>query len=131
MRPMCAKQTPSKVKPSRMKAWFVWVDDEWGDYVHGNTRSEAKAMMWRYWSLEVDEWVYMRALHTPRLDDIPITSKTILDGYDAEQQKEYDGYWHPICKCELCLFAPVYLEEWGTGPQYYKMEDNHDHAANK
>ena len=60
---------------------------------------------------------------SPRLDDIPITSESILDGYDIDE-KEYE-YWCPICKCELCLFSPVYLEEWGTGPQYYKMEDNH------
>ena len=23
------------------------------------------------------------------------------------------------------FYAPNYLTEWGTGPQYYKMEDNH------
>ena len=107
-----------------MKAWFVWADDEWGEYVHGATRSEAKSMMWRHWGLEIDEWIYMRAIRSPRLDDIPITSRSILDGYDIDE-KEYE-YWYPICKCELCLFSPVYLEEWGTGPQYYKMEEPHD-----
>lgn len=84
-----------------MKAWFVWVDDEWGDYVHGETANKAKSMFWNQWGLEADEWIQLRPIRYPRLDNVPITSESILEGYDEDQREEYGG-WKPICECRLC-----------------------------
>jgi len=86
-----------------MKAWFVWYGDDWGDYVHGETRSKAKSMFMKTWSPECDSegWIFLRALRYPRLDDIPITNESILDGYDEAERNEY-SHWLPICDCEIC-----------------------------
>jgi hypothetical protein len=89
-----------------MKAWFVWgsPDYDWGDYVHGETRGKAKAMFWKEWSFETDEWIHMRVSRCPALDDIPITSDNIKKRTNAymDEPKEY-WYWHPICDCEICV----------------------------
>ena len=61
-----------------MKAWFVWADDDWGDYVHGNNATEAKSMFWREWSSET-EWIYLRPIRYPQLDDVSITEESILE----------------------------------------------------
>ena len=81
-----------------MIAWFVWgADDEWGDYVHGDTRSQAKSMMWREWGLEIGEWIRMRALRCPALDGMPLTSENIIAVNGLYES------WYPICKCSLCI----------------------------
>ena len=80
-----------------MKGWFVWGDPgEWGDYVHGETASQAKSMLWREFPLEIDEWINMRALRRPELDNIPIT-KNSLDAIDNKNE-----HWYTVCKCQLC-----------------------------
>ena len=82
-----------------MKAWFVWSDNgyEWGDYVHGNTRNEAKAEFWQQWNhaCGVEEWTQLRPRRASAFDNIPITRESILkiDGYEN---------WYPICRCEIC-----------------------------
>ena len=80
-----------------MKAWFVWVGDEWGDYVHGETAAKAKAIFWEKWAWEADEWIYLRAVRCPEFDDIPITQEVI-----TSHNGEETTWWYPICDCEIC-----------------------------
>ena len=80
-----------------MKGWFVWCGDEWGDFVHGKTASEAKTMMWKEWCDEIDEWIFMRPTRFPKFDNVPITQKIIDRHYATEDYK-----WMPICTCPLC-----------------------------
>ncbi len=85
-----------------MKAWFVWFGD-WGDYVHGETPALAKQMFKREWGPEMDweSWIYLRPIRCPRLDDIPITSESILlEDHWFEGEKM--DHWYPICKCGIC-----------------------------
>ena len=85
-----------------MKAWFVWCGDDWGDYVHGDTPAKAKSMFWRSWSGEC-EWIDLRPIRCPRLDNIPITDKSIRELFDAKSAEYDDKYdWIPICKCKIC-----------------------------
>ena len=78
-----------------MKAWFVWADDDWGDYVHGNNATEAKSMFWKEWSSET-EWINLRPVRCPKLDNIPITEDKI-----CKLHPEY-AEWNPICRCKIC-----------------------------
>ncbi len=75
-----------------MKAWFVHVGDDWGDYVHGLTVSDAKTMFMNAWSQEFDYegWITLRPRRFPRLDNIPITADSIGET------------WLPICSCPIC-----------------------------
>lgn len=86
-----------------MKGYFVWVGDEWGEYVHGETANKAKSMMWKSWGIEI-EWVDMRPIRIPELDNIPITNSSIQNyikkNIPQEEQELYT--WHPICGCEVC-----------------------------
>ena len=79
-----------------MKAWFVWVGDEWGDYVHGETASKAKSMFWKSWSSEADEWTNLCPVRMPELDGIPITAANI------STVSEDNELWYSICDCEIC-----------------------------
>lgn len=87
-----------------MKGYFVWANDDWGDFVHGISESKAKAMMWKTWSIEVDEWTYMRAYRVPEFDNVPITEEAILKRNDG--QLDCEGYvidqWLSICDCSVC-----------------------------
>lgn len=89
-----------------MKAWFVYAnnDYEWGDFVHGETVSQAKSMFWRSWGIET-EWIDLRVRRIPSLDDTPLTSETIckyLDDIDFMYEGEQITRWHPICNCKTC-----------------------------
>lgn len=100
-----------------MNAWFVSVTDwgypdNWGDYVHGETASKAKAMFWREWSQEAGEWTNLRARRVPEFDDRPFTEEEILALYDDLDfyDPSFDSWekpeeWHPICDCEICKAA--------------------------
>ena len=86
-----------------MKAWFVWIGDEWGDWVHGATATEAKKMFWRWWASEAEEWTYLNPIRCPRLDNIPITRENIaLDLTPAEIEEYEINYRDLICTCEIC-----------------------------
>lgn len=89
-----------------MKAWFVWVGDEWGDFVHGESAGKAKSMFWKEWAQEADEWINLRPIRVPELDNVPLTSDVILkhlkdNGIKWEDVEDY-GNWWPICDCEVC-----------------------------
>ena len=86
-----------------MKAWFVWIGDEWGDWVHGSTATEAKTMFWNFWGDIAEEWIYLQPIRCPRLDGIPITRENIAIGFSPYEIDEY-GIKHRdlICKCEIC-----------------------------
>jgi len=89
-----------------MKGYFIWVGDEWGDYVHGETASKAKSMMWSEWSFMIESWIDMRPIRIPAFDNKPITEKTIIE-YCALNQYEFEGEpideWTPICECKICM----------------------------
>ena len=81
-----------------MKAWFVWAGEPyftWGDYVHAETASKAKAEFMKHWYGET-EWIYLRPHRCPELDDKPITAENI------KIINPENNTWFPICKCELC-----------------------------
>ena len=86
-----------------MKAWFVWIGDEWGDFVHGETAGKAKSMFWHEWSSMAEEWIYLRPIRRPDLDDVPLTEENILKHLKG-QTYEGEPYtnWTPICTCEVC-----------------------------
>ena len=79
-----------------MKGWFVWVGDEWGDYVHGRTPTEAKSMFWKSWSCETEEWIYLLPIRIPELDNVPITTESIA-GVSNDNE-----LWYPACDCRIC-----------------------------
>lgn len=84
-----------------MKAWFVWADDEWGDFVHGETPGKAKSMFWNYWVLEASDFCSLRPIRVPRLDDKPLTEESINECRDDD-----DPWDSPIiCRCEICKGA--------------------------
>ena len=88
------------------KAWFVWVGDpglDWGDFVHGETDSKAKAMFWAEWSSTAEEYTWLRPIRCQNLDDVPLTEENILkhlkgQTYEGEPYTE----WYSICNCEIC-----------------------------
>jgi len=84
----------------RMKAYFIWSDNDyqWGDFAHGETASKAKAMFWKKWSYEVEEYIYLRAKRVPELDNKPFTADNIIAATDLE-----DWNLNPTCSCEICL----------------------------
>ncbi len=77
-----------------MKAWFVWADDDWGDYVHGETASKAKSMFWSTWNGET-EWIHLRPFRVPELDNKLFTPESVGIPDDNE-------LWYSICDCEIC-----------------------------
>lgn len=83
-----------------MKAWFVWVDDECGDYVHGETPGKAKSKMCRTCFTGTD-FTDLRPMRIPELDDKPLTTETI------SAIRDEDNPWDEpiICRCELCKGA--------------------------
>ena len=85
-----------------MKAWFVWIDDEWGDYVHGNTAGQAKSMFLRAWNTDVDDFCSLRPMRVPDLDDKPLTAETI----SAIREENDPWNEHIICRCKLCETQP-------------------------
>ena len=89
-----------------MKAWFVWIGDEWGDWVHGETATEAKKMFWKWWASEAEEWTCLSPIRCPRLDDIPITRKNISLELTPGEIEEWEiNYRDLICDCEICKQA--------------------------
>jgi len=96
-----------------MKGYWVSVDYEWGDYVHGNTVTEAKKMFWSSWSMETDEWTRMRVKRVPFFDDKPLTSELIYEYLenlkpvgDLLDMDEALFPWHVSCTCEICKKSP-------------------------
>ena len=89
-----------------MKAWFVWVDDEWGDWVHGKTATEAKKMFWKWWASEAEEWTYLNPIRCPKFDGIPLTRENITLEFSPGEIDEYEIKNRDlICDCELCKAA--------------------------
>ena len=91
-----------------MKCYFVWVGDpgyDWGDFVHGVSASKAKAMFWKIWSYEAEDYTWLRPIRVPELDNIPITEENIIK-YLRDEEVLYEGEsideWIPECKCSLC-----------------------------
>jgi hypothetical protein len=87
----------------KFKAWFVWVGTpgmDWGDYVHGETASKAKAQFWKQWSWEAEEWIRLRPIRVPMFDGIPLTRKTLSEYYSTPGNECY--IFDPCCDCELC-----------------------------
>lgn len=89
-----------------MKAWFISVDTGdygWGDFVHGETSGKGKAMFWDEWGDQAEEWIWLRAIRVPSLDDVPITEINILEHLHGETfEGEPYTEWYPICTCEVC-----------------------------
>ena len=86
-----------------MKAYFVWIGEEWGDWVHGKTANEAKKMFWKHWSDIAENWTEMRPIRNPKLDNIPITRENLFALFTPEEIEEWDIKIRDfICTCEIC-----------------------------
>lgn len=87
-----------------MKAWFVFVPEEWGEIVHAETRGKAKAIIMHEFGVE--DFTYMSATRVKGLDDKPITYQNCIDApfnwldEDGRPLKEIDFY--NVCRCEVC-----------------------------
>jgi len=87
-----------------MKAWFVFILDEWGELMHANTRGRAKALVMQEFG--VDEFIMLGATRVPKMDDKAFTFKNLDEvgwhylGEDGENLKEIDFY--NACKCNIC-----------------------------
>jgi hypothetical protein len=89
-----------------IKGWFVWIGEEWGDWVHGETATEAKKRFWAWWGSEAEEWINMQPIRCPRFDGVPITRESIAEGLTNRQIQEWAiNYRDLICDCELCQEA--------------------------
>ena len=93
-----------------MKAYWVSVGYEWGDYVHAETVSKAKSKLWQeFGGFEIEEWTWLRAKRVPSLDNIPLSSENIHA--HLERLMKEDGLlgfdeacfpWTTCCKCNIC-----------------------------
>lgn len=89
-----------------IKGWFVWIGEEWGDWVHGETPTDAKKRFWKWWAAETEEWIRMQPIRCPKFDGIPITREAIAEGLTHFQINEWDiNIRDLICDCELCQEA--------------------------
>lgn len=87
-----------------MKAWFVYISDEWGELVHAETRGKAKVKVMR--EFDVDEYICLGAIRKPKLDNKPFT----FENLEAANFHYFDEDGEPLtikdfynsCKCELC-----------------------------
>lgn len=88
------------------KGWFVWIGDEWGDWVHGSTATEAKKRFWAWWSIEADEWINMQPIRCPRFDGVPITRESLAEAFTHSQVYEWGIMQRDlICDCKICKEA--------------------------
>ena len=86
-----------------IKGWFVWIGEEWGDWVHGETVTEAKKRFWAYWGSEAEEWINMQPIRCPKFDGVPITRETLAKGLNPTQIWDWGINTRDlICDCELC-----------------------------
>lgn len=100
-----------------MKAWWVSVDYEWGDFVHAETASKAKSIMWgEFGGWEIEEWTWMRAKRAYGLDDKPLTDENIrayLESTlaDDDEVSVNEGWfpWFSCCRCEICRGKEIYI----------------------
>lgn len=59
-----------------MKCWYVHCkDDHFGDFVFAETRSKAIYASEAYW--DTMDWVAIRAVRTPKLDDKKLTKENV------------------------------------------------------
>lgn len=92
-----------------MKAWFVFIEDEWGELVHADTRGKAKFEV--MCEFNVDEFISLQAHRVKRLDDKPFTFQNLIDtewkyvDEDGQPLQEIDFY--NSCTCEICKGAKV------------------------
>ena len=98
-----------------MKAWWIEIDEEWGVFLHAETRNKAKYEFTRlgYIENDFDTWKDIRALREKNFDDKPITYENMLksmknggrfylSGYDENGYEIVDKFFHNECCCEIC-----------------------------
>lgn len=94
-------------KEYSMKAWEVWLADEWLTLVHAETAGKAKMAVINLYGDDYSEYIDYRAKRMPKLDNKPFTYKTCLDA--GFQYHDEDGlYLNPDefindCPCEICI----------------------------
>jgi hypothetical protein len=87
-----------------MKAWFVFIPDEWGELIHAETRGKAKVKIMHEFG--VDEFIDLQATRVPKLDGKAFTFKNLAEAEfqyldeDGNPLKEKDLY--NACGCEIC-----------------------------
>lgn len=87
-----------------MKAWFVFIPDEWGELVHATTRGRAKALIMQEFGVE--EYIFLGATRVKGLDNRPITFENCdranfhYVDEDGNPLKEEDFF--NVCKCDIC-----------------------------
>lgn len=90
-----------------MKAWFVFIPDEWGELIHADTRGKAKTLIMQEFG--VDDYLYLGAARVSRLDNVAFTFQHLCQARwnyvdeDGKPLKEVDFY--NVCKCNICKGA--------------------------
>lgn len=98
--------------PTLKAYWMQYKDAEWGIYLHGYTRGEAKARFKRKdpssgWD---GEWNQIRGWRMPELDDTAITyanceQRKVYYSDDNEEGVLSEADFVMYCDCELCSSA--------------------------
>lgn len=87
-----------------MKAWFVFIPDEWGELVHAETRGKAKAFIMH--EFDVEQYIDLQATRVKGLDGVPITCenahKANFHYYDEDGLLLTPDEFPKTCKCEIC-----------------------------
>ena len=85
------------------KAWSVGpYDDDWVIIVHTETRAKARVLGT---AVEFHEYIGMRAIRIPELDDISVTKETLLNAGWPEEciDEPFDPSMYTfMCECENC-----------------------------
>lgn len=87
-----------------MKAWFVFIPDEWGELIHATTRGRAKAMIMH--EFDVEQYTFLGAIRVKGLDNVPITyencDKADFHYVDEDGDPLDPGDFFNVCKCDIC-----------------------------
>lgn len=87
-----------------MKAWFVFIPDEWGELVHAETRGKAKALIMSKFGVE--DYTFLGATRVPKLDDLPFTfdnlNKADWHYLDEDGNPLPENEFFNVCKCPIC-----------------------------
>jgi len=94
-----------------MKAWqvgevsFVWrIFNDWTLLIHANTREQARNIAIEVWpELSKPNYIDVRAIRVPELDDKPFTHENLPDGlFKDDEEYSLKDYWVNFCNCEVC-----------------------------
>lgn len=88
-----------------LKAWKVYIPDQWCSLVHAETRGKAIVQV-RCNVSDFEEYIDFRAQRLPGLDDRPITYQNAKDaGFEYLDEYNFllpEDWFTNDCHCEIC-----------------------------